>query len=157
MSSSALLTVTWQNMEWKNCLGVCTDGAQSMAGKKKGLRALIMRVLPKAHWTQCFIHREALAARQIPEPWTERCFDYQRGQFHQDKTSESATVLCTMQRDGSATCVFSQVFELREEICIFLEEERSQIKRWTISDETSLSKWHIWKAERCKSPTSRQR
>lgn len=36
-----------------------------MAGKNKGLRALIKRLSPNAQWTHCFIHGEALAARQI--------------------------------------------------------------------------------------------
>lgn len=36
-----------------------------MAGKKKGLRALIKKVSPNAQWTRCLVHREHLAPRQI--------------------------------------------------------------------------------------------
>lgn len=50
-------------LKWENCVGVCTDGAQAMAGKNNGLHALIKRVPPNAHWTHCIIHREALAVR----------------------------------------------------------------------------------------------
>ena len=60
-----------QGIEWENCLAVCTDGAQSMAGETNGLRALIMRVSPKPQGTRSIVHREALAARQMsPEPNT---------------------------------------------------------------------------------------
>lgn len=50
--------LTEHGLKWENCLGVCTDGAQTMAGKKKGLQALIKRVSPNAQWTHCVIHRE---------------------------------------------------------------------------------------------------
>lgn len=57
--------LTEAGIKWEDCLGICTDGAQSMAGKRAGLQALIKRVAPKAKWTHCFIHREALASRQL--------------------------------------------------------------------------------------------
>ena len=52
-------------LKWENCVGFCSDGAQTMAGSRNGLQALIMRVAPDAHLTHCIIHREALASRQI--------------------------------------------------------------------------------------------
>ena len=57
--------LTEHGLKWDNCIGVCTDGAQNMAGKKQGLQALIKRVSPIAQWTHCVIHREALASRQM--------------------------------------------------------------------------------------------
>ena len=36
-----------------------------MAGKRRGLQALIKRVSPNAQWTHCVIHREALASKQL--------------------------------------------------------------------------------------------
>ncbi|KAK2847350.1 hypothetical protein Q5P01_010349 [Channa striata] len=49
----------------ENCIGVCSDGAQTMAGKRKGLQALIKKASANAEWTHCIIHREALASRQL--------------------------------------------------------------------------------------------
>ena len=46
-------------------MGICTDGAQVMAGKRGGLQALIKRVSPNVQWTHCMIHREALASKQL--------------------------------------------------------------------------------------------
>ncbi|XP_067139511.1 zinc finger BED domain-containing protein 5-like [Centruroides vittatus] len=36
---------------WENCVGLCTDGAPSMAGKNAGLQALVRKVAPRAVWT----------------------------------------------------------------------------------------------------------
>lgn len=52
-------------LKWENCVGFCSDGAQIMSGKRKGLGALIKRVAPDAQWKHCVIHREALVSRQL--------------------------------------------------------------------------------------------
>lgn len=48
-------------LKWENCVGFCSDGAQTMAGTRKGLQALIKGVVPDVQWTHCVIHREVLA------------------------------------------------------------------------------------------------
>jgi hypothetical protein len=45
-----------KNIKWSDCVGVCTDGAQVMAGNTKGLCALIKQSAPEAVWTHCMIH-----------------------------------------------------------------------------------------------------
>lgn len=35
------------NINWENCLGVCTDGARAMAGHYGGLQALIRKKAPE--------------------------------------------------------------------------------------------------------------
>ncbi|KAI2649397.1 Zinc finger BED domain-containing protein 5 [Labeo rohita] len=57
--------LTEHGLKWENCIGFCSDGAQTMAGKRKGLQALIKRVAPEAQWTHCVIHREALASKHL--------------------------------------------------------------------------------------------
>lgn len=53
-------------LSWQNVVGVCTDGAPSMQGKKKGLIARIEQVTnKKCRFTHCIIHREALAANEL--------------------------------------------------------------------------------------------
>jgi hypothetical protein len=52
---------------WKNCAGVCSDGAAAMTGKLNGLFAKI-KLLPHTSnikFTHCMIHREALVAKKI--------------------------------------------------------------------------------------------
>lgn len=46
-------------------MGICTDGAQAMAGKRGRLQALIKHVSPNVQWMHCMIHRKALASKQL--------------------------------------------------------------------------------------------
>ncbi|XP_035211445.1 protein FAM200A-like [Stegodyphus dumicola] len=52
---------------WENCVGLCTDGAPSMTGKNAGLQALVRKVVPRAVWTHCMIHRQSLVSRDMGE------------------------------------------------------------------------------------------
>lgn len=53
------------NINWENCLDVCTDGARAMAGHYGGLQALIRKKAPEMIWTHCIIHRESLASQNM--------------------------------------------------------------------------------------------
>ncbi|GFW62916.1 SCAN domain-containing protein 3 [Trichonephila clavipes] len=53
------------NIEWKNCVGICTDGARIMSGRFKSIQALVKQKTPLCIWTHCMIHREALASKEI--------------------------------------------------------------------------------------------
>ncbi|XP_077452550.1 claudin-10 isoform X3 [Stigmatopora argus] len=43
-------------LKWENCISVCSYGAQTMAGMRKGLRTLIKKASSNAEWTHCVIH-----------------------------------------------------------------------------------------------------
>ena len=49
------------NLQWKYCVGLCTDGAPAMSGRFGGLRTLVQGVAVNVKWTYCLIQREALA------------------------------------------------------------------------------------------------
>ncbi|XP_053145433.1 zinc finger MYM-type protein 6-like [Hemicordylus capensis] len=53
-------------LDWKNCVAVCTDGTASMLGKHSGVLAKIRSVASEnmVH-THCFIHRQHLVAKKI--------------------------------------------------------------------------------------------
>ena len=53
------------NLEWKYCVGLCTDRAQAMSGHFGRLRALVQGVAVNVKWTHCLIHCEALALQQL--------------------------------------------------------------------------------------------
>ncbi|GFV74681.1 SCAN domain-containing protein 3 [Trichonephila clavipes] len=53
------------NIEWKNCVGICTDGARTISGRFKSIQALVKQKSPLCIWTHCMIHREALASKEI--------------------------------------------------------------------------------------------
>ena len=50
---------------WANCIGLCTDGAQSMAGKHAGLQTIVRNVAPRAIWTHCMLHRQSLVSKSM--------------------------------------------------------------------------------------------
>uniref|UniRef100_A0AAY5KSP4 DUF4371 domain-containing protein n=1 Tax=Esox lucius TaxID=8010 RepID=A0AAY5KSP4_ESOLU len=52
-------------LDWKNCMSVCTDRAASITGCVKGLMARIRNKHPEVQWNHCVIHREALASKNI--------------------------------------------------------------------------------------------
>ncbi len=41
--------LTENGLKWENCIGVCSDGAQTMAGMRKGLQALIKKASPTSY------------------------------------------------------------------------------------------------------------
>ncbi|XP_053545292.1 zinc finger BED domain-containing protein 5-like [Bombina bombina] len=53
------------NLQWLNCVGICTDGAPSMVGSTKGFIALAKKENENIIFTHCFLHREALVAQTI--------------------------------------------------------------------------------------------
>ncbi|KAM3878473.1 SCAN domain-containing protein 3-like [Diretmus argenteus] len=56
---------TQNGLEWKNCVGVCSDGAASMTGRHSGVIRQILDRAPEAKWTHCFLHRESLASKRM--------------------------------------------------------------------------------------------
>ncbi|KAJ8720623.1 hypothetical protein PYW08_006088 [Mythimna loreyi] len=51
----------------ENLIGVCTDGAPSMIGCHSGFETLLKEKNPSIISTHCMIHRQALAAKTLPE------------------------------------------------------------------------------------------
>ncbi|KAM3868917.1 zinc finger BED domain-containing protein 5-like [Diretmus argenteus] len=142
-------------IKWEDCVGVCTDGAQAMAGKRSGLQALIKRAAPNAVWTHCIIHREALASKQLsPElnsvlsdviatvnliktrPLKARIFSALCNDMGAEYT---ALLFHSESRWLSRGKVLARVIALREEIRIFLEEDGNELaSKWI--DENFLVK-----------------
>ena len=55
-----------KDINWENCVGVCTDGAASMTGYRSGVLAKIKEVAHKEMlFTHCIIHREHLASKKL--------------------------------------------------------------------------------------------
>ena len=58
---------TTASLQRKNCVGICTDGAGAMVGKRAGFLAKMKEHAnpERVTFTHCMIHKEALAAKQI--------------------------------------------------------------------------------------------
>jgi hypothetical protein len=55
-------------LSWNNCVGVCTDGAPAMTGKKEGLLAQLKNLnnaTDVIYYMHCIIHRLALVTKKI--------------------------------------------------------------------------------------------
>ncbi|GBN00788.1 hypothetical protein AVEN_34297-1 [Araneus ventricosus] len=55
------------NIKWKNCVGICTDGAHSTSERFQSIQVLVKQKPPLCVWTHCMIHRETLAYKEFNE------------------------------------------------------------------------------------------
>lgn len=81
-------------------MGICTDGAQTMAGKRGGLQALMKRVAPEAQWTHYIIHRVSPTLNDV---LSEVVIVVNYIKTTEPLKSALITLLCcfTVKRDGS--------------------------------------------------------
>lgn len=125
-------------VDWSKCVGLTTDGARAMSGIHTGLVAKVRLVAPLVQWTHCSIHREALAVKGLDEclkktlndavnivnfiktrPKNSRLF----GVLCDEMGSEHTQLLLHCEvRWLSRGKVLSRLFELRDELRVFLME-----------------------------------
>jgi hypothetical protein len=48
-------------INWENCIGLCTDGANSMSVRSTGFQALVKKKALLVMWTRFMVHRQAQA------------------------------------------------------------------------------------------------
>ena len=128
-------------LSWRNCNSVCTDGAAAMTGNAKGFISRIRAQNPHVRTTHCFLHREALVAKTLPKelsdvldgavgivnfikarPLKSRLFSIlcdEMGAEHQSLLFHTAV------RWLSRGKVLDRLYELREELGVFLSGENS--------------------------------
>lgn len=130
------------SIDWSHCVGVCTDGAAAMTGKRSGVVALIKAKAPDAVGTHCMLHREALVAKRMEDelqqvlqdvvkivnsikarPLKHRMF---AKLCHDMGANFESVLLHSEVRWLSRGAVFKRVFELRKELREFLVSENSQ-------------------------------
>ena len=127
-------------LDWKKCVGVCTECARAMTGRHNGVAARISEVATEMRWTHCSIHREALAVKKMPEdlksvldsavktvnfikarPMNSRLF----GVLCDEIGSEHVQLLLhTEVRWLSRGKVLTRLFELHWEVQMFLQDKQ---------------------------------
>lgn len=130
------------DIKWTNCIGLCTDGAQSMSGHKAGLQALVKKESPEVIWTHCMLHRAALVSKNMSEELNNiftkvtKVINYIKNSplkvrlfanLCKDMEANYTSLLyyCEV-RWLSRAKVIQRVFELREEIAKFLVENHNE-------------------------------
>ncbi|XP_004372019.1 zinc finger MYM-type protein 6 [Trichechus manatus latirostris] len=135
-----------KSLNWKHCVGLCTDGAASMTGRCSGLRAKIEEVaMNTVAFTHCFIHREHLAAEKL-SPYLHEIL-LQSAQIlsfikSNALNSRMLTILCEEMgcehvnlpvhaevRWISRGRILTRLFELRREIEMFLTQKHSDLAK----------------------------
>uniref|UniRef100_K7F9C3 DUF4371 domain-containing protein n=1 Tax=Pelodiscus sinensis TaxID=13735 RepID=K7F9C3_PELSI len=106
-------------LDWVNLVGVTTDGAPAMLGSRSGFQMLVKQRTPMVTGIHCFIHREALASKTLPDKVGESGESYQIIGSNFDML-----LLYTSVRWLSAGNILN-VFQLREELDLFLQAQRN--------------------------------
>ena len=147
------------NLQWKYCVGLWTDGTRAMFGLFGGLRTLVQDVAVNAKWTHCLIQREALASQQLNGDLNEvlktvnfikarqlkaRLFQHLCNELGAEHNN--LLFYCNA-RWLSKGKVLLRVYELRNKISIFLKEENHALAT-TFEDEVFLTQlaylYHIF-------------
>ena len=55
------------NIQWRNCIAVCTDGAAAMTGNKKGFVSYVKHKNTTLQFTHCCIQRVAWMVKNLPK------------------------------------------------------------------------------------------
>lgn len=131
-------------LNWKNYIGVCTDGAASMTGKHSGVTTKIKEVgASDIILTHCVIHREHLAAKKMSSTLNVilnqsiRIINYIKANA---LNSRLFSVLCNEMGSGhenlllhtevrwlSRGRVLNRLYELRQEVESFLYTKKSYL------------------------------
>ncbi|XP_072395401.1 zinc finger MYM-type protein 6-like [Diabrotica undecimpunctata] len=132
--------LTLKNLSWKDCVGLCSDGAAAMTGHKTGLPSFVREEGNRdIVLTYCIIHREMLAAKRLSpnlnkvlttvvktvnfiksNALSSRLFALlceDLGSIH------SNLLLHTEVRWLSRSRVLARFYELREKVCMYLDEK----------------------------------
>lgn len=142
-------------INWSNCIGVCTDGDAMMTGRQSGVVQGIKDVAPHAMSTHCFLHREALATKEM-ESSLHGVLDVvvKIGNFVKASATNSRlfTALCEEVDDDYHTLLMHtnmrwlsrgwvpmRLFSLREELHNFLEDKRPDLAEFFDNEKCLLN------------------
>ncbi|KAK5648664.1 hypothetical protein RI129_003556 [Pyrocoelia pectoralis] len=143
------------NVDWaKKCIAICSDGAKAMNGSKSGFITTLKELMPNACWMHCFLHRQALAAKTLPQEYNQvlniiiKIVNSIKGKslqtrlfpvICQDMCSLHQNLLYhTEGRWLSKGKVLTRVFELRAELLVYLQQARSEYSKFICDSEFLL-------------------
>ncbi|XP_054276637.1 zinc finger BED domain-containing protein 5-like [Macrosteles quadrilineatus] len=132
------------DLDWNKCVGLCTDGAAAMVGRHSGVVARVKQVATQATFTHCCLHREALVSKNCPESLKKVLSQAVKTvNFIKARALHSRlfAILCddmgslhrqlllhTEVRWLSRGKVLTRLFELRNEVFVFLSDKNFEFK-----------------------------
>ena len=127
-------------LTWKECVGLCTDGAPSMIGSIKGFVSLVKKINSEIITTHCFLHREVLIGKTLNSDLTQvlkeviEMVNYIKVRplksrlftklYKEMEANYENFLLHTEARWLSRGKALSRVYELKEEMLAFFSLER---------------------------------
>ena len=123
-------------LSWSKLVGVCTNGAPAKIGANSGLISLVKQKNPAIQGTHCMIHKAALVSKTIPKRLHEHMFvvikvvNFVKSSALNTRlfsklckdmdVDHTALLYYTQVRWLSKGNMLSRIFELREEVKLFL-------------------------------------
>lgn len=128
-------------LDWSKCIGISTDGAPAMRGTVSGFKSFVNAVAENVVWKHCCIHREALVTKKIPNklkitldeivsvinfirarPLNCRLYKV----LCEEMGSEHKQLLLHAEvRWLSRGKILNRVFEMRDEVTLFLIDQKN--------------------------------
>lgn len=144
-------------IEWKKCIGICTDGAANMVGRLSGVVAKVKKVgHPDILSTHCILHREQLASKKMSPELNEVLSDVINIVNlirHKALNSRLFEALCeelgsqythlllhAEVRWLSRGKILSRLFALREEVKLFFQQQNNLKFQELLSDDEWVAK-----------------
>lgn len=144
-------------IDWKKCIGICTDGAANMTGHLSGIVVKVKNVgHPDILSTHCIIHREQLAAKKMSPELHEvlsNVIEIIKEIRHKALNSRIFEALCEEMgseythllrhaevRWLSRGKILTRLFALREEVRLFFQQQNNPKLQKCLSDNEWLAK-----------------
>ena len=132
-----------RGLYWKNCVGICTDGAPPTVGSIKGFISLLKRENPDVISTPCFLHREVLPLKSLGDE-LKKVFDddikmvnfikqksVHPGMFKrpcENLNKEHINLLLRTEiRSLSRGTVLNRIFELKDKLQEYFQRSNKQV------------------------------
>ncbi|XP_025198500.1 protein ZBED8-like [Melanaphis sacchari] len=131
------------DLKWEKLVGFCTDGAPAMLGCRSGLATLVKEKNPSTLTTHCVIHRQALATKTLPEELANvlklaiKLVNFVKSKALNTRIFKKLCVKLDSEYDTllfhtevrwlSKGNMLKRLYELKEEMKIFLNEKDSEL------------------------------